>query len=200
MVLEFPFMAICCQLQHKKESTRNTEVLKTLMSDCFSFSIKIQEVTTHRFDGIDEIIKKNFVNLYSDEKPLDTNFEDDIQLQAAPNTPPVIGKEKAARKVVKFEIGSVHEYAVASFEGIDELYLHQMWQVDILNILQAKINEQEAIDSYRAVSSVEKGDAVLAKFYEEDRQSFSWYRAVVLGVTAKEISIFFTGKTALFTF
>lgn len=196
MALEFPFQAICCQLQHKKESTRNTEVLKTLMSDCFNFSIKVQDVTTQKFDSIDELIKKNIVNLYSDVDLLDKNFEDEVQSQPEAPVGKVVTSSKPKAK--KFEIGSVHEYSVASVSAIDEIYLHQAWQVDFLDKLQARINQDKEGAGYKAVMAVNKSDAVLAKFYEEDRVAFSWYRAVVLDVkTSNQVSVFFTGIYAI---
>lgn len=165
------------------------------MSDCFHFSIKVQDTTTQKMDYVDDLIKKNIVNLYSDVNPLDMNFEDEIQLQLSS---PAAEKVVSKKAVNKFEIGSVHEYSVASVSSIDEIYLHQVWQVDALDKLQAEINQEEESASYKTVANANKDDVVLAKFYEEDRVAFSWYRAVVLNVTeSSEVSVFFTGMYIL---
>lgn len=73
-VIELPFQAVCCRLFERKECTRNTEILKALISACANFNISIREQSKHFLT--DQIwIKQYVVNLYSDDKLLDDQFE-----------------------------------------------------------------------------------------------------------------------------
>lgn len=183
-IIEFPFQAICCQLENKRASIRNTEILKTLVTDCFNFTIKTKSRATQSICELLEI-KKNVVNLYSEDKLLDVNFED--QIEALKLKPPVMKEQE--QEVVndepvhcqKLSLNSVHEFRTAFFGGDEEIHLHLTNEQEELEKLHEELNSKRETDNLQAAiqTNVKVGDVVLAKFYEEDRVTFSWYRARV---------------------
>ena len=88
-------MAICCQLDQRKECTRNTEILKTLMGDCPVFTFRVKQISDHFLlnENKQLRIKKYIINLFSNDKLLDESFETIAPTPTAPITkkvsPPV---------------------------------------------------------------------------------------------------------------
>ena len=83
VVIQLPFQAVRCKLDSKKENTRNTEILKDLVSDCYSFRIKIKEIFKENLipDEFKIEIPNHVVSLSSEGKLLDNDFESLVNAQ-----------------------------------------------------------------------------------------------------------------------
>lgn len=218
-VIEFSFQAICCQLKDKKDSIRNTESLKTYMSDCLTFTIKSQCKSASQFIGDIVKINKDTVSLYTDGKLLDENFEpvavetlvNEVQSQETKIPEKVEDKvkdkvevkrqedaqdeEKFEEKVNILEVGSVHKYKLAFFASETEIYFNLAAEYDCLAQMQDEINKSKnSISGFQNMNEVKIGDVVLAKFYEEDHSSFSWYRVRIVDLSDKDmVTVFYLG-------
>ena len=64
-LLKLPFQALCFQLAHKKDNTRNNEIFKSVIGNYFHFDIKMVDVTKAKvIDGIE--INKYHVKMSGD--------------------------------------------------------------------------------------------------------------------------------------
>ena len=193
-IIDFPFQAICCQLENKKVSTRNTEILKALMTECFNFKLKVISVTNHKIsnDVIENIIeiKKNIVHLFSENILLDNQFESVTIAAREPDTREL--DQNSEIMIAKTLKPNFYNFKISYFDD-QNIYIHLAEDYSDLIQLQKDLNEIKLTDSLiffdkRDVLHVNK--FVLAKFYEEDRINFSWYRARIINI-AEKISVFY---------
>jgi len=91
------------------------------------------------------------------------------------------------------EIGSVHEFIV-SFLGDQELFFNLKSEHTQLLKLQDDINTSEVKAALKIHSKPQIGDLVLAKFYEEDRLAYNWYRGQIQDINGEKIKVFYLGK------
>jgi len=60
--------------------------------------------------------------------------------------------------------------------------------------LQDDINTSEVKAALKIHSKPQIDDLVLAKFYEEDRSAYNWYRGQILDINGEKIKVFYLGK------
>ncbi len=191
-VIEFPLQAICCQLKDKRDSVHNKEILKDYIERTESFTLKVLSSVVHELLGRNVEVIRNTVKLYADGKNLDECFEGLDVLQ----------EKKAACKRVRLhqnllEIGSEHQFTI-SFISDKELSINLKSEVEELEALQKDINSSEITESQQNFKNLNElcvDDVVLAKFYEEDRSNFNWYRARIQALDNDKITVFYLGIT-----
>ncbi len=96
------------------------------------------------------------------------------------------------------EIGSEHEFTV-SFVSEKELCFNLKCDVEKLEGLQKEINSPEVtgpLKTYNNLNELKVNDVVLAKFYEEDRSTFNWYRARIQAINDDKITAFYLGMSS----
>ncbi len=102
------------------------------------------------------------------------------------------GKLDSVGKIL--EIGSIHEFII-SFLDDQELFFNLKIDHPQILKLQDHINTAEVKATLKACDEPEIGDLVLAKFYEEDRSAYSWYRAQILDTNNNSnFKVFYLGK------
>lgn len=190
-------MAICCQLDQRKECIRNTEILKTLMFDCPVFTFRVKQIKDHYLlnDNKQLKIKKYIINLYSNGELLDESFE--TQPTALTQTPtpipalPIAKVETVCIPLNELKPYSCHEFKLAHLDSETEIYFNLYAHLGDLEALQIQINaDEEIISKSRSVNLFKLDDLVLAKFMNEN-DTFDWYRARIIGINDSVYQVFY---------
>ncbi len=192
-MVEFPLQAIRCQLKEKRDSIHNKEILKDLIESTECFSLRVLSSLVNDDFGRKVEIIWNTVELYADGKLLNECFEGTG----------VVGEKNEAVKRVELnekllEIGSEHKFTV-SFVSEKELCFNLKSDVEKLEGLQKDINNPEVTGPLKACNNLNElkvNDVVLAKFYEEDRSTFNWYRARIQAINDDKITAFYLGMSS----
>ena len=208
-LVKFPFAAVCCELKNKKESKRNTEILKTMIGDYLDLNIVINDSGNHKIwlNNVEKTfeIKKYTVNLYCEDEILNKKFESVEEMAIKPPKEEAKKLESSFSSVVSskssrsetnplvLKRGSQHECKIAFFGENADIYVNLLKDVDLLARLEADLDEynKTVLNNKSLVNFWDKtqpnvGDLVLAKFRpDENNNEFNWCRAVVTKILNK---------------
>ncbi len=208
-VIELPFQIICCQLKDKKESVRNTEILKALINECLNFQLEIVDIAKQTLvddgNGRKVHINKYVIRLYSDEDLLDEKFEDAVkqvsektltqvvkieqtqqhaqptQLLTKPVTQPQAQVESQAKNENLLDLNQVYKCKFAFLGDETEMYVNLASDVSKMTELEALLNDKMEIEK------IQKNLRGKLAFKTGDQvlakyyldDEFNWYRAIV---------------------
>ena len=195
-IITLPFQAVCCQLSEKRESTRNTETLKTLLYECLSFAIRVKSIGKHALsaapgkdgDTTRPIeINKCVVSLYSEDVCHDDKFESTSvaatpspssrgqPLAEAPTPATAPATATSVKAVESLTKGGVYEVKVAYLgTGENEFFVNLIDDAERMASLTAELNADARSISvgqdahWRSHAVPDAGALVLAKYFETD--------------------------------
>jgi hypothetical protein len=200
-LFNFPFQAICCELNGKKVSDKNTETLKTISKNFDQVLIKVLKRTKKRVLPVRDqnvVLEENqkpidfecfVVDIYSDEtKPLGDMFEPLEWELEKPAASPV---KKLINNSLQNE--SIHECKIIDLNENGSFYIQLKKDYETIASLETHLNKfVQKIDVNKwKIDKPQQNEVVMAKLNLNESES-SWYRAVITKVRSNNnVDVFY---------